>query len=125
LPIPNDIDGKNLLPLIEGQDTEELISHIESPPLIENPSMKYIGIRTSKYKFIQNIHDDKKSYELYDLQNDPLEEKNIASTNNEQIEQLKKSLQIIRSKKALNQNVEYDDDEERRIEKELKKLGYT
>ena len=57
VPIPNDIDGKNLLPLIEGQDTEELISHIESPPLIENPSMKYIGIRTSKYKFIQNIHE--------------------------------------------------------------------
>jgi len=125
MPTPNDIDGKNLIPLIEDQDTEELISHIESPPLIGNPSMKYIGIRTSKYKFIQNIHDDKKSYELYNLQNDPLEEKNIASTNNEQIEQLKKSLQIIRSKKALNQNVEYDDDEKRRIEKVLKKLGYT
>ena len=28
-------------------------------------------------------------------------------------------------RKALNQNVEYDDDEKRRIEKVLKKLGYT
>ena len=87
--------------------------------------MKYIGIRTSKYKFIQNIHDDKKSYELYNLQNDPLEEKNIASTNNEQIEQLKKSLRTMRNKKSLSQNVEFDDDEKRRVENVLKKLGYV
>ena len=125
IPVPNDIDGKNLLPLIEGQDTEELISYIESPPLVENPSMKYIGIRTSKYKFIQNIHDDKQSYELYNLQNDPLEEKNITTTSSKQIEQLKKSLHTIRNKKSLSQNVEYDDNEKRRIENVLKKLGYV
>jgi arylsulfatase A-like enzyme len=125
IPVPNDIDGKNLLPLIEGQDTEELISHIESPPpLVENPSMKYIGIRTSKYKFIQNIHDDKQSYELYDLQNDPMEEKNIITTSSKQIEQLKKSLRTMRNKKSLSQNVEFDDNEKRRVENVLKKLGY-
>ena len=125
IPVPNDIDGKNLLPLIEGQDTEELISYIESPPLVENPSMKYIGIRTSKYKFIQNIHDDKQSYELYNLQNDPLEEKNIITTSSKQIEQLKKSLHTIRNKKSLSHNVEYDDNEKRRIKNVLKKLGYV
>ena len=125
IPVPKDIDGKNLLPLIEGQDTEELISYIESPPLVENPSMKYIGIRTSKYKFIQNIHDDKQSYELYNLQNDPLEEKNIITTSSKQIEQLKKSLRTIRNKKSLSQNVEYDDSEKRKIENVLKKLGYV
>jgi len=125
IPVPKDIDGKNLLPLIEGQDTEELISYIESPPLVENPSMKYIGIRTSKYKFIQNIHDDKQSYELYNLQNDPLEEKNIITTSSKQIEQLKKSLRTIRNKKSLSQNVEYDDNEKRKIENVLKKLGYV
>ena len=125
IPVPNDIDGKNLLPLIEGQDTEELISYIESPPLVENPSMKYIGIRTSKYKFIQNIHDDKQSYELYNLQKDPLEEKNITTTSSKQIEQLKKSLHTIRNKKSLSHNVEYDDNEKRRIKNVLKKLGYV
>ena len=125
IPVPNDIDGKNLLPLIAGQDTEELISYIESPPLVENPSMKYIGIRTSKYKFIQNIHGDKQSYELYNLQNDPLEEKNIITTSSKQIEQLKKSLHTIRNKKSLSQNVEYDDNEKRKIENVLKKLGYV
>ena len=125
IPVPNDIDGKNLLPLIEGQDTEELISYIESPPLVENPSMKYIGIRTSKYKFIQNIHGDKQSYELYNLQNDPLEEKNIITTSSKQIEQLKKSLHTIRNRKSLSHNVEYDDNEKRRIKNVLKKLGYV
>ena len=116
---------RDLLPLIEGQDTEELISHIESPPpLVENSSMKYIGIRTSKYKFIQNIHDDKQSYELYDLQNDPMEEKNIITTSSKQIEQLKKSLRTMRNKKSLSQNVEFDDNEKRRVENVLKKLGY-
>jgi hypothetical protein len=87
--------------------------------------MKYIGIRTSKYKFIQNINDDKQSYELYNLQNDPLEEKNIITTGSKQIEQLKKSLRTIRNKKSLSKNVEYDDNEKRKIENVLKKLGYV
>ena len=74
--------------------------------------------------FKKNIHDDKQSYELYDLQNDPLEEKNIITTSSKQIEQLKKSLRTMRNKKSLSQNIEFDDDEKRRVENVLKKLGY-
>jgi K+/H+ antiporter YhaU regulatory subunit KhtT len=53
-----------------------------------------------------------------------LEEKNIITTSSKQIEQLKKSLRTMRNKKSLSQNVEFDDNEKRRVENVLKKLGY-
>ena len=81
-------------------------------------------LKKSKEQEDQNIHDDKQSYELYDLQNDPMEEKNIITTSSKQIEQLKKSLRTMRNKKSLSQNIEFDDDEKRRVENVLKKLGY-
>jgi len=37
---------------------------------------------------------------------------------------LKKSLRTMRNKKSLSQNVEFDDNEKRRVENVLKKLGY-
>ena len=53
-----------------------------------------------------------------------MEEKNIITTSSKQIEQLKKSLRTMRNKKSLSQNVEFNDNEKRRVENVLKKLGY-
>ena len=121
------LDGKSLMPIINGQNISEEFAFSETgnplnekaPPKIPNTK----SIRNSKWKLIHNEHDNTK--ELYDLQNDPMEEKNIITTSSKQIEQLKKSLRTIRNKKSLSQNVEYDDNEKRRIENVLKKLGYV
>ena len=124
IPPPLNLDGQNLIPLMNEKYDEELISYIESPPSVENLSMKYIGIRTSKYKFIQNIEDEK-LYELYDLEKDPFEEKNIFNENSNQVKIAKKLLDQIRNKKPLQKNIEFDKNEKQKIDDVLKKLGYT
>ena len=74
------IDGLSLIPLIKGQNFSETYAFTETGnPLKENsppkePNTK--SIRTSKWKFILNEYNN--SRELYDLENDPDELKNIA-----------------------------------------------
>lgn len=75
-------DGISLIPLIDGRTIPESTAYSETgnpmdkkePP--KEPNTK--SIRTSKWKLIYNQHNDTK--ELYDLQNDPNEEKNLINT---------------------------------------------
>ncbi len=75
-------DGVSLLPLIQGKKLEENIAFSETgnpldrkePPKEPNT----MSVRTSKWKLIYNQHNGTK--ELYDLQNDPNEEKNLYGT---------------------------------------------
>ena len=76
------LDGKSLLPMIEGKKVDEEIVYIETgnplgankPPKIPNTK----AIRTSKWKLIFNEYNNTK--ELYDLENDPDENNNLAGT---------------------------------------------
>ncbi len=73
------IDGMSLMPLIQGLSIPEQIAYSETgnpldkkaPP--KEPNTK--SVRTSKWKLISNQYDD--SVELYDLELDPNEEKNL------------------------------------------------
>lgn len=73
------IDGQSLLPLINGDNFKELIAYTETAnPLKDNappktPNTK--SVRTSNWKLIFNEYNDTK--ELYNLQNDPNENKNL------------------------------------------------
>jgi len=125
LPSPDDIDGENVSSLMNGEKTNILFSYIESPPSIENESMKYVGLRTSKFKFIQDIDGKNQSYELYDLEKDPHEEKNIAHEKPEQIEIFKNQLNEIRKKKSHKLDSKFNSSERQKIDDVLKKLGYT
>ena len=83
------IDGVSLLPLINGKSISELTAFSETgnpldqkePP--KKPNVK--SIRTSKWKLIVNEYNNTK--ELYNLENDPNEEKNLSGQNLE-IEQI-------------------------------------
>ena len=119
--------GKSLLPLIYDETFEELPAFLEGA--INAPrfgSTDIIGIRTSNFKYfrhksnISNVH-------LYDLKNDSLEEKNIANTNPSVVKKMEEMLIKLQN----NQGFEYekteqilDVDEEKKIEEELRKLGY-
>ena len=76
------LDGKSLLPMIEGEKVDEEIVYIETgSPLDTNtpakiPNVK--AVRTSKWKLIFNEYNNTK--ELYDLENDPDENNNLAGT---------------------------------------------
>ena len=76
------LDGVSLIPLMSGKPFDEKIAYTETAnPLNENtppkkPNTK--SVRTSKWKFILNEYDNSK--ELYNLENDPNELKNIAGS---------------------------------------------
>jgi len=83
------LDGVSLSPLIQGKPTHELYAfsetgnplHEKAPP--KEPNVK--SIRTSKWKLILNEYNDTK--ELYNLELDPGENKNLIGTG-EKIEEV-------------------------------------
>jgi len=121
---PGKVDGQSLLPLINGEDFEEIPACIESPPELKKKTEKVIGLRTSQFKYLRDLSHENKILELYDLKNDPLEEINIAENNSKIIHELEEKLMSIRQN-ILVENDETSEEEMKLIEEELKKLGYT
>mgnify|MGYP003980081387 CR=1 FL=1 len=119
--------GKSLLPLIHDETFEELPAFLEGA--VNSPrfgSTDIIGIRTSNFKYFRHKSDTTKIY-LYNLKNDPLEEQNIAKNNSFIVKKMEEILIRLQN----DQGFEYekteqilDIDEEKRIEQELRKLGY-
>jgi len=130
--INDNIDGTTLVPLFNGDAFEETSAYIETTAA-QKPGTtkidltligKIIGVRTSRYKYWRSRTDSKKDVYLFDLENDPSEEENIASNQPDVVntmEQLLKSI-IQKSPKIDDEKLSKDDNEE--IEAELRKLGY-
>ena len=119
------IDGQRLTPMMNGDSVNELPALIVSSPLIEVKSNDVIGLRTSKYKYFRDKDKPKNRVHLFNLQNDPLEEKNIAKENPQIVEEMENIvIQKQTESKSKSSNSEYGEDELKNIEKELKKMGY-
>ena len=80
------IDGVSLYPLLENRKMGDLIAYMESSPAIIIKPVIVIGIRTDKYKYFRNRYDSSKNVHLYDLENDPYEDNNIADKYKEVVE---------------------------------------
>jgi arylsulfatase A-like enzyme len=118
-----EIHGKSLLPLIECKDFEERPVYLESD-IKSTSKNNIIGIRTSKYKYFRN-GDSLINQNLYDLENDILEEKNLATQNLDIVEKMEKILEQLKNKSSIITNQkQIDDDKRKKIQEELKKLGY-
>jgi len=117
-------DGQSLMPLIKGHDmNEERIAYIETPPSIKKSENHVIGIRTSKFKYFRSVDSPTKNIVLFDLENDPFEETNIANKNQNIINKMEKTLQNMITHQ-INSNDNLSKTEQDEIESELKKLGY-
>ena len=77
LPIPTDMQGKSLVPLLKGKQKgnvhDALYYHFYENQ--EHKVAKHIGVRTDRYKLIYFY--EKNEWEMYDLQNDKNEMRNI------------------------------------------------
>ncbi len=99
--IPEDMQGRSLLPLLKGEKTEwrkGIYYHFYEYPA-EHMVKRHYGIRTDRYKLIRFYYDID-SWELYDLQNDPEELHNIYSNveNQEIIKELKMELEQLQKR---------------------------
>ncbi|MFH2002836.1 MAG: sulfatase [Planctomycetota bacterium] len=100
LPVPPGTEGRSLLPLINGEETEfEEETYLEAPvcgwqAVPEDDGRMLWAMRTPQWKCIYN-YDCKNmrgSFELYDLQNDPHERKNLYGQNTGQSKALEEKL---------------------------------
>ena len=85
-----------------------------------------VGVRTSEYKYFKNKYHDNDNY-LFDLKNDPLEEYNVAKEKPDIVKKMDQLLLNFKGKNGfdLEKDIDlFDEEEERKIEEKLRKLGY-
>ncbi|MCF0199290.1 MAG: sulfatase [Bacteroidaceae bacterium] len=113
-PIPADIQGRSLVPLLKGKKTEgkwrdALYYHFYEFPA-EHMVKRHYGIRTKRWKLI-HFYNDNDQWELYDLKNDPNELHNLYG-------QPRYAKQQARLHEQLRQlQKEYDDDIEAQLQR--------
>ena len=125
--IPGDlgeINGRSLVPILNKKSLVEEPAYIESGSASATKLGKVMGIRTSNYKYLRSRKDSTKNVTLYDVKNDPNETKNIASLNPQIVKEMEKILQKITSDSTQNNSAPTTKDESKKIEAELRKLGY-
>ena len=125
------IDGVSLYPLLENRKIGGLIAYMESSPAILIQPIIVIGIRTDKYKYFRNRYDSSKNVHLYDLENDPYEDNNIADKDKKTVGEMESILKKIINGFSLEKGCSLEDvDDELRteetnmVEKQLKRMGY-
>ena len=125
------IDGVSLYPLLENKKIGTSIAYMESSPAILIQPIIVIGVRTDKYKYFRNRYDSSKNVHLYDLENDPYEDDNIADKDKNIVEAMEDILKKIISGFSLEKGCSLVDSDEElgteessMVEKQLKKMGY-
>jgi len=125
------VDGISLYPLLENKKMDDLIAYIESTPGVVMETNNVIGIRTDKYKYFRNRNDANLDIHLFDLENDPFEDDNIAKESKEIVESMECKLQEIINGYSLD-DVDYDDETNKQettevtnVKQIFKDMGYV
>ena len=131
LPKNNKVDGRSLLPLFSGKKLEEIPAYIETginlTRLLGKKSEilgKIIGIRTSSYKYWRSRDDPKQNIFLFNLQEDPKEENNVAKNNPNVIKKMEEHLTQLIEKSNNDENKKITSEDIEKAKELLLKLGY-
>ncbi|MHA7733151.1 sulfatase family protein [Nitrosopumilus sp. S6] len=123
LKISTDIDGCSVYPLIQGKKMDPLYCYIENLPANGNDWKKIVGIKFNDYKFMKEKSSDSQ-IQLYNLKNDPFEEQNFAADEPEMTYKMNEYLKNILENSTSDSNSSLSEHERKKVENELKKLGY-
>ena len=119
-----DIDGRSLVPMVEDKKLPELPAYFITNAHKEITLDDKVGIRTSKYKYFRASIDQEKEINLYELENDPQENNNIASENPEIVKEMEGILEELTKNVTIDEPEKLTEDQEKIIEKQLKEMGY-
>ena len=116
------VEGKSVLPLIQGTQMPESIAFIENA-VRRNPTRPghSIGLRTSEWKYYRSLNEPQKDISLFDLKNDPNEIKNVQESHPDVVKNFEKILIDMRKNAITLDDV--DPEEKSKIENLLKPFG--
>jgi arylsulfatase A-like enzyme len=118
LPLQHEVQGRSLLPLIEGETLPEVDAYSEATIT----TVQLLSLRSSRYKFIQTV--EGQNPQIYDLQQDRLEQQNLAASSGELVELLRQRVRTIRSGERRPEDVVDPDDLDPELREQLRALGY-
>ena len=120
-----DIDGESFFPLIKDESGRSNPIYLETASVIKDEMLgKMVGMRTPEFKYFRSRESPKERVHLYNLQNDPLEENNLAEINQDMVNNMEQILSNFLVKLNENASEELSPEEANIVESELKRLGY-
>ena len=120
------IHGRSLVPLIEGNKIEEKPIYLRTRPYLDpKPNERdSVGIRTSSYKYFRSTYNAKENVHLYDLENDPYENNNIARSHKQLVVRFENKILELQKDNLSKYKEKIPDEEIEEISNELYKMGY-
>ena len=119
----NKIDGRSFKPVIDNLKIEERPIYLHTMPHENIEKEDAEGLRTKKYKFLRSTNNHTKNRHLYDIELDQFENENIIQILPEIVKDLEKNLEDIKLLSA-KESEDISNEETKKIEEELKRLGY-
>lgn len=124
--VPENLDGRSFMPLLNGEEIESLPAIIETCQTPSQPSDLY-GVRADDWKYATHLSDETRKDELYDLKADPEETQNLAEARPDVIVSMRALLDTHLRKEQRGGVALADDlsgEELDELAKHLEKLGY-
>jgi len=120
----NKMHARSLVSFFQDKTLKKIPTFIESGSRNPKKSGSVVGIRTEQYKYLRSRDDSKKNISLFDLKLDPSEHNDISKLKPDVIKEMEEILTEITKNSIKTELTSMTDEETKKIEEELRKLGY-
>ncbi len=119
-----EVTGRSAVPIMRGEDDRSRDAYLEAVGRAVPSKDEWLaGIRVdNKYKYIYSPHTTEFQEELYDLERDPGEKRNLARRRQQIVQELRDKCETTMAGGTMGELL--DDDEQRQIVSRLRGLGY-